>query len=358
MDEAAMLVDVTKLFTKMLLVIMVLLTVFLYGFSIALQPILFYFTQEGLKVTALTVTGLPVWFFNKTAYIPMGINLGIVFLGIWSVFVASFVAAWKLKDGFYTVVKESLVNPIKKSLNSCLFAMPIINSMTLIVVLLIQSIQEVGGIPTGTPSIPANPFEAIVDLSYASVTEEIIFRLVPIGALVIAYVFWNGRNIATASKGQLLKIFVLAPFFPDKAKKWAGTKTVKEHGIIGGISIGEWGMVVITAAIFGLAHFNPGVSWELGKISSAAAVGLVLATIYIVYGIQASILMHWFFNAFTDTFVILSDMYPLTTHLVNLVMVTTYMLGLMGWIGVAFVGIRKLANRQKQSTSNLQISFE
>jgi hypothetical protein len=353
-----MLADTIKLFAKMLLVITVLLTVFLYGFSIALQPILFYCTQEGLSVTALTVTGLPVWFFYKTAYIPMGINLGIVFLGVWSVFVGCFILAWKLKDGFYTTVKESLVNPIKKSLNSCLFAMPILNSMMLIAVLFIQGIQEVGGIPTGSPSIPSNPFEAMLDLSYAAVTEEIIFRLVPIGALIIMYVFWTGKNIATASKTELLKIFVLAPFFPDKAKQWAGTKTVKDDGLRGGISIQEWGMIVITATIFGLAHFNPGVSWELGKISSAAAVGLVLATIYIVYGIQASILMHWFFNAFTDTFVVLSGMYPMASHVVNLVTVTTYMLGLMGWIGVTLIGIRKLATRQKQFTSSQPISVE
>lgn len=347
-----MIPDFVKVFVKMFLIVTVLLTVGLYFLSMFLQPILMYATEQGASVSAHTVTGLPIWFFSKTAFMPLGLSVGAVFFGLWAAITASFVFAWKLKDSFHTVVKNGLVQPTRKLFNSCLFAMPVLNSMMLIAVLLIQSLQEAGGIPTGAPSIPANQFEALVDLSYASVVEEVIFRLVPIGAFVIVYVFWAGKNIATASRTDLLKIFVLAPFFPDKAKQWAGAKTVKENGVLSGISIGEWGMVFITAAIFGLAHFNPGVSWELGKITSSATVGLVLAVIYIVYGIQASIIMHWFFNAFTDTFIILADFYPATAPIVSVISVTTYILGAAGYLLVAAYGINKILNARKQKQQN------
>ena len=350
--EEPMISDFVKVFAKMLLIVTVLLTVGLYFLSMSLQPILMLFTQQGITISSRTVTALPIWFFSKTAYLPLGLNLGVVFLALWAAITASFVFAWKLKDSFHSVVKNGLVQPTKKLFSSCLFAMPVLNSMMLIAVLLIQSLQEAGGIPTGSPSIPANQFEALVDLSYASVIEEVIFRLVPIGAFLIVYVFWAGKNIATASRTDLVKIFVVAPFFPDKAKQWAGAKTVKENGVFGGISINEWGMIAITAVIFGVAHFNPGVSWELGKITSSGMVGFVLAVIYIVYGIQASIIMHWFFNAFTDTFIILADLYPATAPIVNIVTVTTYILGAAGYLLVAWLGVRKIVNARKQKQQN------
>jgi hypothetical protein len=143
-----------------------------------------------------------------------------------------------------------------------------------------------------------------------------------------------------------------------------GAKTVEEHGVKGGISLGEWGVVIFTAIIFGLAHYNPGVSWEIGKISSAAFTGLVIGVCYLVYGIQASIIMHWFFNVYSTTYILISDLYPVTTPIVNAIWIITLVLGIAGLVALANLGIFKLItaiekrgeNRQNQASLSQPVS--
>jgi hypothetical protein len=356
--------DELKLFAKMFLVITVVFTVFLYLFAIVLGPALFYFTPQGLNTSMIHLSALPVWVFNITAHIPIGLDVGVIFFGLWSIFTLSFVAAWKLGENFHKTIKESVVRPTKKLFSNCLFAMPIINSMTLIAVVAINSLQEVGGIPTGTSPLAGEPFLDFFDLSYSAVVEEVGFRFIPIGAFLIIYLFITKKKAATFSLRQKTKLFFTAILFPDKAKKMVGAKTVNEHGVRDGISLGEWGIVVFTSIIFGLAHFDPGVSWEIGKISSAAVAGLVIGLSYLVYGAQAPIIMHWFFNAYTDTYILFSELYPIVLPFVNAILIITFILGIIGWVAAATLGILKLVraieekdkNRQDQATLGLPVS--
>ena len=359
-----MMSDALKLFVKLFLIITVLITVFLYLLAIVFGPALFYFTPEGLNTSTLQLTSLPVWFLNITVRIPIVLDFGVIFLFLWTVFAVSFVAAWKLRENFHKVIKESIARPTGKLFRNCLFAMPIINSMTLIVVVVINSLQEIGGIPTGTPPLPGLPFLDFFELSYSAVFEEVGFRFIPIGAFLIIYLFITKKNAVTFSLRQKMKLFFTAILFPDRAKRMVGAKTVDEHGIRGGISLGEWGMVIFISIVFGLAHFNPGVSWEIGKVTSATVAGLVLGLSYLVYGAQASILMHWFFNVYTDTYFLLSDIYPMVLPFANAIVIITVFLGILGWSAAAILGYLKLVraiakrgkNKQEQTTSSLPIS--
>ena len=359
-----MMPDVLKLFAKMFIIITVIFTVFLYLLAIVLGPALFYFTPEGLTTGTLHLPSLPVWILNITADIPLGLDLNVIFFGLWSIFTLSFLAAWKHRENFQKTIKESLVQPTRKLFSSCLFAMPIINSMTLIAVVAIQGLQEAGGIPTGTSPLPSDPFLEFFELSYATVVEEVGFRLIPIGAFLIIYFFITKKNVATFSLKQKVKLFFTAILFPDKAKKMVGTKTVNEHGIRIGISLGEWGMLIFTSIIFGLVHFDPGNSWELGKVTSAGFAGLVIGLSYLLYGAQASIIMHWFFNAYTDTFILFSEIYPAGVPFANAATIISVILGILGWVTLAILGVLKLGrtihergnNKQDQATSSLPIS--
>jgi len=359
-----MIFDALKLFAKLFLIITVLITVFLYLLAIVLGPTLFYFTPQGLNTSMLHLQALPVWFFNKTVFIPLGLDVGVIFSFLWTVFAVSFVVAWKLRENFHRVIRESIARPMEKLFSSCLFAMPIINSMTLITVVAIQSLQEVGGIPTGTSPLLGEPFLDFFELSYAAVVEEVCFRLIPIGAFLIIYLFVTKKKVATFSLRQKMKLFFTAILFPDRAKRMVGAKTVDEYGVRSGISLGEWGMVIVTSIIFGLAHFNPGVSWEIGKIAPAAIAGLVIGLSYLVYGAQASIIMHWFFNVYTDTCILFSELYPIVLPFVNTILVITFILGTLGWLAAATLGSLKLVraieerdeNKQNQATSSLPIS--
>ncbi len=332
-----------RLLVKLFLIIIVLITVFFYLLAIFLGPVMFYFTLQGINVSVRNLTYLPVWFFTIVGFnIPVNLNYGIVFLFLWSILIVSFVVAWKQRENFHKIIRESVKKSVKNFFSSSLFAMPIITSMTLIAVIAIQSFQEVGGIPTGTPPLQGEPFLDFFELSYAAVAEEIGFRIVPIGTFVVAYLFWTGKKVRTFSFKQKLRLLLVAPFFPDGAKKMVEVKTVDEYGVLGGISLGEWGIVLFTSIIFGLAHIIPGGSWEIGKITSAAVTGLVLGLSYLVYGFQASIIIHWFFNAYTDTFFLLSEIYPILTPFANAVVIFTFVLGILAWAAMAILGYSKL----------------
>jgi hypothetical protein len=335
--------DVLKLLVKLFLIITVLTTIFLFILAIFLGPALFYFTSQGTIISVRHLPSLPVWFFTIVGFnIPVDLNYGIVFLFIWSVFALSFVVAWKQRENFHKIIRESIATPVKNLFASCLFAMPIITSMTFIVVVAIQSLQEVGGIPTGTPPLQGEPFLDFFDLSYAAVVEEVGFRIVPIGAFLILYFFLAKKKIKPFSFRQRLKLLLVTPFFPDRAKGMVGAKTVDEYGVRSGIRLGEWGMILFTSIFFGLAHFVPGGSWEIGKITSAAVTGLVLGLSYLVYGFQASIIIHWFFNSFTDTFFLFSEIYPTVTSFANAIVVFTVVLGILAWVAIAILGYSKL----------------
>jgi hypothetical protein len=356
--------DELKLFAKMFLVITVLITVFLYLLAIVLGPALFYFTPEGLIASTVHLSPLTVWFLNLPVSVPIGLDVGALFFGLWSIFALSFVAAWKLGENFHQTIKESVVQPTRKLFSSCLFAMPILNSMTLLAVMAINSFQEAGGIPTGAPSLPGESFLDFFDLSYSAVVEEVGFRLIPIGAFLVIYLFTTKKGAVTFSLSQKIKLFFTAILFPDSAKRMVGAKTVNEYGVRGGISLGEWGMVIFTSIVFGLAHFDPGVSWEIGKVSSASVTGLVLGLSYLLYGVQASIIMHWFFNVYTDTFLLLSEFHPAVASFANGTVIFSFILGILGWSAAAILVFRRLVNviekrgenTQSQATSSLQIS--
>jgi len=335
--------NMLRLFVKLFLIIIVLIMVFFYLLAIFLGPALFYFTSQGIKISVLHLRSLPVWFFTIVGFnLPVNLNYGIVFLFLWSVFIVSFVAAWKERDNFHKIIRESIAKPMKNLFKSCLFAMPIITCMTLISVVAIQSFQEVGGIPTGTPPLQGEPFLDFFELSYAAVAEEVGFRIAPIGAFVVAYLFWTGKKVRTFSFRQRLKLLLAAPFFPDRAKRMVDVKNVNECGVSGGIGLGEWGVVLFTSIIFGLAHVVPSGSWEIGKITSATVTGLVLGLSYLAYGFQASIIIHWFFNAYLDTFFLSSEIYPIVTPFANAVVIFTFIFGILAWAAMAILGFSKL----------------
>ena len=175
--------------------------------------------------------------------------------------------------------------------------------------------------------------------------------------------FVTRRKATQSSFAKKVKLFFMAIVFPDRAKRMVDAKTVEEHGILRGISLGEWGMVAFTTVIFGLAHFDPGVSWEIGKITSAAFSGLVIALCYLVYGAHAAIIMHWFFNVYIDTYQIVSEIYPIVSPFVYTIWLLSLILGLLGWLVTSFLWFRKLIgaidkrkNRQDQTTAGLTIS--
>ncbi len=333
-------------------VVTVLLLVFSYFLVLFLGPKLFFFTPEGLNTSILYVEKLPIWLFTIIGFaLPVGFNIGAIFLFLWGVFAICLVAAWRFRESLHEVIGKSFSRPVKKLFDNCLFAMPVISSMMLLAVIFIESIQQLGGVSTGQPPLPSNPFEFLFDVSYAALAEEIGFRIIPIGAFLIIYLFWVGRrNAVQLSVGQRLRLFFTALLFPDEAKKIVGAQTVGDFGIRGGISSSEWIMVFSTSFVFGSAHYLLGGGWEIGKISSASLVGLAMGLTYLLYGFQAPILLHWFFNHYlwffdsTDVggLQFVSNMYPHLPFAFVLIELVIISVGVLGWLAVTIQGLREL----------------
>jgi len=326
------------------LIVFVLFLVSSYFLSIPLGAELFFFTPEGAAFSKLPLPQkeLPMLLFMTTGfYIPVTASYGLAFLFLLGVYVACFAGAWISRESLHDVVRKGFSRPFTKLFNNNLFAMPIIASMVFIAVIAITLFQESQGIPTG--SLPEEePFHLFFQLTYSPVWEEISFRISTIGVFLIAYLFLVGREkLAKLSAGQALKVALLIPLYPDKAKKLLGVKTVSKFGIKG-ISLGEWIMIAITSLIFGWLHV--GHPWELGKFPTATLQGLALGLVYLFYGVQAPILLHWFFNYYWYGFFLVLDLYPNSFSLILiifLVEIVTLTVGVLGWSMFAgLLGVR------------------
>jgi len=339
------------------LIVTVLLIVSSYFLAMFLGPTLLL-SPDGLTASNKNQP-LPILLFVIIGfYTPFTLNVGLVFLFLWGVFAFCFVAAWRFREDFHEVIEKGFSRPIKKLFDNWLFAMPIITSMLLTAVIAIHSFQEAHGVPTGDIPLPSNSFKALFELSYAALIEEIGFRVTPIGAYVVIYLFWAGsKNVVKLSLGHSLKLLFAAPLFPDEAKKMVGVKTVSDFGVRGGISLGEWTMVFSTSIVFGLAHYLSGGGWEIGKATSASVVGFAMGLTYLLYGVQASVLLHWFFNYYYYAYYFASELY--TSVLVTYVLVDfiTIILGVLGWLAVMILGLyqifRAVAKRVESKSASL-----
>jgi len=336
-----------KTFTKLtfltVLITTVLLLVSSYFLAMFLGPMLL-FSPDGLTASN-EYWHLPILLFITIGfYTPIALNIGLVFLFLWGVFAVCFIAAWKFRESFHGVIEKGFSRSIKKLFDNHLFAMPIVTSMMLTAVIAITELQKLGGVPTGEIPLPPNRFESLFELSYAALIEEIGFRVTPIGAFLIIYLLWAGRkNAVPLSLGQHLKLFLTAPLYPDEAKKMVGVKTVSDFGVRGGISLGEWVMVFFTSIVFGLAHYLAGGGWEIGKVTSASVVGLAMGLTYLLYGVQAPILLHWFFNYYNYAYYFASELY--TPVLITFILIdfVTIVVGILGWLAVMILGFYKMS---------------
>lgn len=323
---------------KALMIALVFVSVASYFLSMLLGLELLFFTLEGLET-------------------PLILNLGLIFLFVWSVYVLCFLVAWIWRESFHKVVRNAFLRPASRLLNNFLFVLPILASVSFLAVIGIHFFQETAlGVPTGEPNLPENPFETFFLLAYSPLIEEIGFRLSPIGLFLIAYVFLAGRKVvAQLSSTQLLKLFLVAPIYPEEAKRMVGLKSVNADGLKG-ISIAEWIIVVATSLFFGLAHLIAGTGWDVGKVTSAFLVGFVFGLAYLMYGFQAPILLHWYFNYYFYSYELATELYPSTFSLEALIFFLTIIVGILGFLALSAMGIKRIFSR-KEVKSNEQPSI-
>jgi len=337
-----------------LLILTVLIVVASFLFVLLMGYGFIFFTSEGLALSMRLSSFTVLLFFFLVWFYTPELAIGTVFSFICIVYVFCFVVAWKWRESFHGVLGKSFSRPLRSLFSNFLFIMPILASMLFTVVYLIITSQESVGIPTGQPSFPPGTTlqEIFLNLAYAPMTEELGFRLVPMGLFTALYVFSAGKNV----DGRRLKLLIVSFVYPEKAKRMTGLRNISEHGIWRGMNGGEWAMIIVTSAIFGFAHVISPIGWEVGKFTSVFVQGLMFGVTYLAYGFEAPILLHWFFDYYMFFFdsTLQLQYFPSTMPILSAIEFIVFgiptgfsPLSILGWVVFAYIGLNKLLKLRK-----------
>jgi len=278
-----------------------------YFVSMAIGPVLFYASPQGLDAASRVVAELPLSLVMIANFsIPIGAHVGVLFLAIWLLYVTAFVLAWRDAPSFPTSIR-SVVPRVSMARSNYLVVLPQLSTIVLVAVVLLQTLQESAGVQTGGISFE-NPVLGFLSVSYAPFVEELSYRITTIGLLDGLHFVWKTRQ-HTQYQGIRGAVHLLAigMWEPDGAKEKLGLRTIRNNGVRG-ISRLEWLTLAVTSGAFGVAHYLYGGGWEIGKISTAMISGLALGFVYLRYGAYAPILLHWFFNYYFGAFDLASQL--------------------------------------------------
>jgi len=256
-------------------------------------------------------------------------------LALQAIFAACFIIAFMEAGGFHKAVMESPEKPIGKCMKNFLYAMPFVATGALVGIIALTMLVEAAGVPAGPMWAWPGPVLLLLEGTYGALVEELIFRLLFIGAVLFIVVISAHRRGAKGDGSEALK----ALFFPG----WLRGDMKKAVRKVG------WILVVISSLAFGLAH-SLGGGWAMGKAVTATIDGLVLGACYLLYGLHASLLLHWFrnyylFSWWALTYVTNSDtaytIYILTSFF-NMVF------GILSLVMFLVQGIRLASGRQRR----------
>jgi hypothetical protein len=334
---------------KALALILAVVSTVSYIISLALGPILFFSTSDGLTVAARQIHQLPIDVFMLiTIPVPLGINLAALFAGIWAVFVECLIFAWLSRGGFVSSFRGALTKSVSSAKTNFLVIMPLIASGLLYATVLIEQFQETQGVQTGSLNFPAatSPYLILLELAFAPLREEFAFRVTSIGiplGIVLVYLFRSDPKLT--GPANKIKLLLLAMLSPDSAKMRLGYRNVSTNGFWRGISPLEWALILITGFAFGSAHLLLGGGWEVGKVTTAFLAGLVFGVVYVAYGAYAPILLHWFFNYYFTVLDMAASTYGgLFQAFSNLTEVTTLVAGQVVLVVFLIVTALKVAD--------------
>jgi hypothetical protein len=338
-----------RILGKGLAAVLVVFSIISYVVSLALGPILFFSTSDGLGVASRTIHQIPVLFFMAfDVPVPAALSVGTMFLGVWVVFVVCIVLAWLSRGGFLNSIKGVLTKPISMSKTNFLFIMPLVASALFFTTIVLTQFQANEGVQTGSLNFPpqTSPYVILLELAFAPLREEFAFRITSIGVPVgvfLLFLYRNDPKVSGLKNG--LKLILLAMFSPEYAKAKLGYRNVAANGLFRGISVPEWILILITSTVFGAAHLLLGGGWEIGKVTTAFLAGFVFGIVFVAYGAYAAVMMHWFFNYYFTIFDMANSAYGAAFSVFsNLVVLANYTAGQVVLVVFLLLSALKLAD--------------
>ncbi len=271
--------------------------------------LLLMFGPEGSQFSSSNIENLPFGFLTLfIVALPVKTTYGTIFILIWMIYALCFIIAWKRNVGFIKAMRKTFDSKSLLESNNFLFMFPVISSSLLVLVVLIQSLQETVGVPTGSIEFD-NVYRGLFELAYSPIFEEIMFRISPFAVYYAILLILNQARWQILNLGIYLKLLFTSVLFPERIKKSLGLPQIENFGVRKGISNGEWLMTLLTSTIFGLAHYISGSGWEIGKITSSFLAGFVFCLAYLAFGFYAPILLHWFFNYYFHVYEVATQNY-------------------------------------------------
>jgi hypothetical protein len=280
-----------------------------YFFSMALGLYAVFFVPQSVQTASERIASLPLSVFMVVDFqVPLGrfgTSLGGLLLVLWFLYVGAFALAWVDRPSFVSSPKDGRLDIAHSNYTALL---PQLASVVLVLVILLDSIQESAGIPTG--GLPSEaPVVQFLGLSYAPLMEEFSYRITTIGFIGGLFLLFKAtRSQLGKRQPSRVRILLLSIWKPQAAKELLGLPTIQTDGIVRGLLRSEWLLLIISSLAFGAAHYLVGGGWDIGKISTAALAGFAMGLVYLRYGAYAPILLHWFFDYYFGAFDLASQL--------------------------------------------------
>jgi hypothetical protein len=326
------------LLLKPILLLSILTAISLYLFAIPLGLELFLFEK-------LSTTHSPSHTISMNLlYTQLDVSLNHLFTALISFYTLCLALSWMKKTSFHEVIQRFFSEPASFHMKNFLFALPILSSLTYIAATSGQFLQGSYGMPVVITPLPEDTPLTFFELCVSPLTGEVIYRVLPIGVFLVVRLLTLNNKRASSSRKERLKICFLAFTSPDDAKGMLGLKTVDGSGFWEGISLDEWMMVLFTSVFSAFSHYLFTSTWSVGGIASSFLQGLILGLSFLVYGVQAPILLRWLSNYSLYTYSLTAVIHPNLAVLSFLNEKLTLGLGVSVLLLTAYSGARELAN--------------
>ncbi len=210
---------------------------------------------------------------------PSGLELGDLFIVMWSVYVILLaVSMLGPKKSLIKFILPAVMEGRMSSGGS--YAASVIKWFSIVVVVsvAITFVQDGFGIATEPPETGDDLLQ-FVNVTSSPILEELGFRVLLVGLPL--YLAYSHRMSAVHFLRSLWRPGT--NLHPDDYKR------------------AIW-LVVGTSVLFGLAHILLEEPWTTGKFAQAAASGMIIGWVYLRYGLLPAILIHWATNYFIFTY--------------------------------------------------------
>ena len=214
--------------------------------------------------------------FKELDYLtPFNIEIGDVFIVLWSIYAILFTIAMFGPDkGFLKALSANLSHEKLETKSNYMITITKWFSILILMSIIIDFIQQGFGIVTVPPSVDNNLAQFLY-VSLSPIVEEIGFRVILIGLPL--FVFYSHK--------LSIKHFFKSIWNPNRNLHiYDSRKTLF--------------LIVLVGIFFGLAHIMTGEPWSEGKFAQATLSGIILGWLYFRFGLITAILVHWGTNYF------------------------------------------------------------